>query len=222
MMYTSRSRQFAWSCTCRQSLAKRVFRTGLRHGQLRADLVGQLRMGGPAESRSPAQQGQAAVRLLRSPDEDDPAVPAYAYPESAARALGHAARYGTWQATPPGRVPDLEGLRPDRARELIAGLLADAPAGGWLPPDPAVELLGCYGVPLVDCITVTTEDTVIAAAARFGGPVALKADVPGLVRRRDARAVLCLTSRERMRSGAGSARCRRPSVTGWPALSSSR
>jgi hypothetical protein len=39
-------------------------------------------------------------------------------------------------------------------------------------------------------MTVTTEDTAIAAAARFGGPVALKADVPGLVRRRDASAVL--------------------------------
>jgi len=59
-----------------------------------------------------------------------------------------------------------------------------------LPPDPAVELLGCYGVPLVDCIIVTTEDTAVAAAARFGGPVAFKADVPGLVRRRDASAVL--------------------------------
>ena len=59
-----------------------------------------------------------------------------------------------------------------------------------MPPDPAVELLGCYGVPLVDCIIVTTEDTAVAAAARFGGPVAFKADVPGLVRRRDASAVL--------------------------------
>jgi acyl-CoA synthetase (NDP forming) len=38
-------------------------------------------------------------------------------------------------------------------------------------------------------MTVTTEETAIAAA-RFGGPVVLKADVPGLVRRRDARAVL--------------------------------
>jgi acyl-CoA synthetase (NDP forming)/GNAT superfamily N-acetyltransferase len=131
-----------------------------------------------------------AVRLLQNPNEDDRAVPAYAYPESAARALGHAARYGMWQATPPGRVPDLDGLHQDRARELIAGFLAGTPAGGWLPPDPAVELLGCYGVPLVDCMTVTTEDTAIAAAARFGGPVALKADVPGLVRRRDASAVL--------------------------------
>jgi acyl-CoA synthetase (NDP forming) len=36
-----------------------------------------------------------AVRLLPGPGEGSPAVPAYAYPESAARALGHAARYGT-------------------------------------------------------------------------------------------------------------------------------
>ena len=131
-----------------------------------------------------------AVRLLRSPNEDNPAVPAYAYPESAARAIGHAARYGTCQATPPGRVPDLDALRQDRAGELVDGFLASVPAGGWLPPDPTAELLGCYGVPLVDRIAVTTEDTVVTAAARFGGPVALKADVPGLVCRRDARAVL--------------------------------
>ena len=131
-----------------------------------------------------------AVRLLPGPGEDDPAVPAYAYPESAARALGHAARYGTWQATPPGRVPDLDGLRQDRARELVTGLLTDAPKGGWLPLDATAELLGCYGVPLADRVAVTTQDAAVAAAARFGGPVALKADVPGLVRRRDASAVL--------------------------------
>jgi acyl-CoA synthetase (NDP forming)/GNAT superfamily N-acetyltransferase len=131
-----------------------------------------------------------AVRLLPGPGEDDPAVPAYAYPESAARALGHAARYGMWRALPPGRVPDLDGLRQDRARELVTGLLTDAPKGGWLPLDATAELLGCYGVPLADRIAVTTQDAAVAAAARFAAPVALKADVPGLVRRRDASAVL--------------------------------
>ena len=50
--------------------------------------------------------------------------------------LGHAARYGTWRATPPGRVPDLEGLRQDRARELVADVLASPPRGGWLALDP--------------------------------------------------------------------------------------
>jgi ATP-grasp domain len=122
------------------------------------------------------------VRLLPGPGGNSPPVPAYAYAESAARALGHAARYGTWRAAPPGRVPDLEGLRQDRARELVAAVLADPPRGGWLALDPTVELLGCYGVPLADSTGVVTEDAAVAAAARFGGPVTLRADVPGLLR----------------------------------------
>ena len=46
-----------------------------------------------------------AVRLLPSPDEGSPLVPAYAYAESAARALGCAARYGTWRAIRPDTYP---------------------------------------------------------------------------------------------------------------------
>jgi acyl-CoA synthetase (NDP forming) len=132
-----------------------------------------------------------AVRLLPGPDGDSPAVPAYAYPESAARALGHAARYGTWRARPPGTVADIEGLRRDRAGDLVAGFLAAAPAGGWLPRAQTAELLGCYGLPLADSIVVATEDEAAAAAARFGRPVVLRADVTGLVvRRAGAGAVL--------------------------------
>jgi acyl-CoA synthetase (NDP forming)/GNAT superfamily N-acetyltransferase len=133
-----------------------------------------------------------AVRLLPAPDADTPGVPAYAYPESAARAVGHAARYGMWRATVPGTVPDLDGLRQDRARELVARFLADTPQGGWLPLDHTTDLLGCYGLPLADSITVHTADAAAAAAAQWGGgPVALKADVPDLVvRRKDAGAIL--------------------------------
>jgi acyl-CoA synthetase (NDP forming)/GNAT superfamily N-acetyltransferase len=122
------------------------------------------------------------VRLLSSPGEDSPDVPAYAYPESAARALGNAARYGMWLATPRGQVPDLEGLRQAQAKELADGFLADAPKGGWLSQEQTVALLGCYGVPMADHIAVTTEDAVAEAAARFGGPVALKADLRGVAR----------------------------------------
>ncbi len=142
------------------------------------------------------------VRLLPGPGEDSPAVPAYAYAESAARALGHAARYGTWRATLPGRVPDLEGLRQDRASDLVTGVLADPPRGGWLALDPTVELFSCYGVPLADSIGVTTEDAAVAAAARFGGPVALRADVPGLLRTSEAGDVLTeLHGADEVRSG---------------------
>ena len=130
------------------------------------------------------------VRLLRAPGADSRAVPAYGYAESAARALGHAARYGMWRAAPPGTVSRLDGLRPDRTRGLVAEFLAARPTGGWLPLDPTVELLACYGVPLADSIGVVTEDGAVAAAARFGGAVALRADVPGLVRARGAGALL--------------------------------
>ncbi len=130
------------------------------------------------------------VRLLPAPDGESAAVPAYAYPRSAAVALGHAARYGIWRASPPGQVPDLDGLRQDRARELVAGFLAEPSRGGWLPQDAAVELFGCYGVPLADSIEVATEDAAVAAAARFAGPVTLRADVPGLLRTSDARDIL--------------------------------
>jgi acyl-CoA synthetase (NDP forming)/GNAT superfamily N-acetyltransferase len=143
-----------------------------------------------------------AVRLLPGPGEDSTAVPAYAYPESAARALGHAARYGTWLATPPGNVPDLEGLHPERASELIAGFLAGAPAGGWLSRGPTVELLGCYGVPLAPGTAVTTEGAAIAAAERCGGPIALRADVPGLMRMSDiGTVVLSLDGADEVRRG---------------------
>ena len=99
-----------------------------------------------------------AVRLLPGPDEDSPAIPAYAYPESAARALGRAVRYGIWRATPLGRVPEFAGLRQDRAKELVTTFLADVPGGGWLPRNAAAELFACYGVPLVE-----------GSAARVGG-----------------------------------------------------
>jgi acyl-CoA synthetase (NDP forming)/GNAT superfamily N-acetyltransferase len=75
-------------------------------------------------------------------------LPAYAYPESAARALGHAARYRAWRAEPPGTVAPLPGLRPAQARALVTSFLERLPGGGWLPPETARELLGCYGLRL--------------------------------------------------------------------------
>jgi len=147
------------------------------------------------------------VRFLPGPDEGSPAVPSYAYAESAARALGHAARYGIWRASPPGHVPDLDGVRPDRARELVAGFLARPARGGWLPLPATAELLGCYGVPLADSTVAGTEDAAVAAAERFGVPVVLRADVPGLLRTSDAGDVLTgLRGADEVRRGFGSLR----------------
>jgi acyl-CoA synthetase (NDP forming)/GNAT superfamily N-acetyltransferase len=87
-----------------------------------------------------------------APDGRTPGVagrPAYAYPEDAARALGHAARYQAWRERRQGRIPELSGMRTPDARKLLATFLAGCPAGGWLPAATAAELLSCYQIPLV-------------------------------------------------------------------------
>jgi acyl-CoA synthetase (NDP forming)/GNAT superfamily N-acetyltransferase len=125
-----------------------------------------------------------AVRLLPGPDEDSPAIPGYAYPESAARALGRAVRYGIWRATAPGHVPDFAGLRPERAKELVTAFLADVPEGGWLPRNAAAELFGCYGVPLAEGAAapvggVGVEVTVSVLQEQVFGPLVLFGLAPG-------------------------------------------
>jgi acyl-CoA synthetase (NDP forming) len=116
-------------------------------------------------------------------------VPAYAYPESAARALGQAAVYGTWLATPAGVVPELGRIRAADARALIGAFLGRLPGGGWLPPAEAGELLRCYGIPLAETRMAADSGAAARAAAELGCPVVIKADVPGLLHKSDAGAV---------------------------------
>ena len=140
-----------------------------------------------------------AVRLLPGASGT---VPAYTYPRSAARALAHAASYGTWRARAPGQIPVFADLRPDDARALISGFLGHSPAGGWLAPALTAGLLACYGIAQVSTESVTSEEAAVDAAARLGGPVVLKADVPGLVHKSEAGAVqLELHGAEEVRAG---------------------
>ncbi len=116
-------------------------------------------------------------------------VPVYGYPESAARALGHAAKYRNWREQPPGQIPYLGGVRATDARAQLGRFLASHPSGGWLPPAAVTDLLQCYQIPLVDTRLAADEQAAVAAAAELGGPVVLKADVPGLVHKTEAGAV---------------------------------
>jgi acyl-CoA synthetase (NDP forming)/GNAT superfamily N-acetyltransferase len=132
-----------------------------------------------------------AVRLLPgdggSPDHG--AVPAYAYPEAAARALARSARYGAWRTQPPGTTPELAGLRVADARSIIDSFLARMPGGGWLSADEADALMRCYGIPMVEFRRADDADAAVEVAAALGGHVVLKADVPGLLHKSTAGAV---------------------------------
>ncbi|HET7017173.1 MAG TPA: GNAT family N-acetyltransferase [Streptosporangiaceae bacterium] len=117
------------------------------------------------------------------------AVPSFAYPEGAVKALSHAARYGAWRRRDYGQVPALPEVRGDEARGLVADFLRANPEGGWLSAASVGRLLDCYQIPQVTTVLASTEQEVVAAASSMGGPVVLKAQVEGLVHKTEAGAV---------------------------------
>ena len=129
-----------------------------------------------------------AVRLLPG-GEAGPAVPAYASPEAAARALARAARYGTRLSRPPGTVPEFADVRAGQARSIVASFLTRMPGGGWLSAEEADGLLRCYGLPMVEFRRAADADAAVEAAAALGGHVVIKVDVPGLLHKAAAGAV---------------------------------
>ncbi|MGW3106270.1 bifunctional acetate--CoA ligase family protein/GNAT family N-acetyltransferase [Streptomyces sp. NPDC001100] len=93
-------------------------------------------------------------------------VPTYAFPESAAISLGHAAAYQAWRSTPAGVIPDLPGVDTDQARSLIAGC-----APGAVPPQVAAELLDAYGISVRDTHSPGPDAFLSVRADPVFGPV---------------------------------------------------
>ena len=116
----------------------------------------------------------------------DGQIPAYGYPEAAAGAMARAARYGAWLTEPRGQVPSLPDVRTEDARTLMRDFFHATLGGGWMPPDQTAELLRCYDIPLAELTPARSEDEAVRAFETVGGPVVLKADVPGLLHKTDA------------------------------------
>jgi len=130
-----------------------------------------------------------AIQLLRADEAGGTSVPAYSYPEAAARALAQAARYGSWRSRPAATVPELPGVRAADARSIVTAFLARMPGGGWLSAEEADHLLRCYGIPMVDFRRAGDADAAVDAATDLGGHVVIKADVPGQLHKSAAGAV---------------------------------
>jgi acyl-CoA synthetase (NDP forming)/GNAT superfamily N-acetyltransferase len=93
-----------------------------------------------------------------------PVAPYYAFPESAAHALGAAARYVAWRERPWGNPPVLADLDVAAARAIVTDALAALPDGCWLDAQTAAALLATHGVHVVQTATHEAQTTQTAMA----------------------------------------------------------
>ncbi|GEA85212.1 bifunctional acetate--CoA ligase family protein/GNAT family N-acetyltransferase [Cellulomonas gelida] len=123
---------------------------------------------------------------LTAPDLDGVprTVPAYATPEDAALALGHAARYATWRTRDHGRPLHPDGTDLRGAARLVRDWLAGQ-SQVVLSAEQSGRLLASVGVHVLPSAPVHDADEAVAAARAIGYPVALKTTAPALRHRAD-------------------------------------
>jgi acetyl coenzyme A synthetase (ADP forming)-like protein len=102
----------------------------------------------------------------------------YTYPESAARALGLAARRAAWLRRPAAEAPLLDRIDQGAAAAIVARALADVD-DAWLEPADLRALLTAYGLPLVAARVAADAEAAVAAAREIGFPVVVKTAEPG-------------------------------------------
>ncbi len=109
-------------------------------------------------------------------------VPAYTFPESAARALAAMVRYRRWLERP---VEEPRHFPVDEARATHIVRRALKAGRRRLTEFEALDLLEAYGIPVIPHRLATTHADARAAAEAYGYPVVLKAVSPGLVHKTD-------------------------------------
>lgn len=109
-------------------------------------------------------------------------VPAYVFPEAAARALAALRRQAEWCARPVATPPTLTVDR-DRARAAMRPTLEAG--GGKLPELAALELLEAYGLRVAPARLARDARDAVQAAEAVGYPVVIKAVSPQIVHKTD-------------------------------------
>jgi acetate---CoA ligase (ADP-forming) len=101
-------------------------------------------------------------------------IPSYTFPESAARALGHAVQRAAWLRRPRGEVPVFSDIQLPAAQAIVEGALAREEQP-WLRPDETRTLLGAFGIAVPAEVFARSADEAAEAFHQLGGePVAIK------------------------------------------------
>jgi acetate---CoA ligase (ADP-forming) len=126
-------------------------------------------------------------------------VPAYIFPESAARALAAMYRHRRWLERPAGTIRDF-----DVDRDTVRDLVAEARDAGadYLERNATLAILDAYGVPTLRAGAATSAEGAVEAARQLGLPVVLKIDSPDVVHKTDVGGVLLdLRTEDDVRAG---------------------
>ena len=116
----------------------------------------------------------AAVASGEPPSTGRGSVPTYGTPERAVAALAHATRYGAWRNRAAGAMVRPDGIDGARARRLVDRWRAAEPTEHELPVDRRVELLACYGIPVVEYRVARSVAEAVTGAGDIGYPVVVK------------------------------------------------
>lgn len=109
-------------------------------------------------------------------------IPAYMFPESAARALAAMDRYRRWRDRPVGEVVEYD-LDRARVESVVEG--ARAQERVRLTGGEVAEVFEACGVPFAPGRLATTPEEAVEAAGRLGYPVALKVESAEIVHKSD-------------------------------------
>jgi acyl-CoA synthetase (NDP forming) len=117
---------------------------------------------------------------------------------NAARAIGHAGRYGRWRRTRPLSAPT-HAVDAERRAAALA-LLPPAGSGG-ISESASKDLLRLYGIPVPAGGLATTVEEALALAHKAGYPVALKIEADDIHHKTEAGGVaLGIASDEQLRA----------------------
>jgi acetyl coenzyme A synthetase (ADP forming)-like protein len=142
-----------------------------------------------ADSRKPVLACTITATVPAAPlPAGDERIPAYMFPENAARALGRAVSYAAWRAEPPALFRTFDDVRIHDAKALCQDI-ANARGDAWLTSEELAKLLKAVGLSMLPCGYVHREDDAVRMASELGFPVALKLDSPDVLHKTDVGAV---------------------------------
>jgi acetate---CoA ligase (ADP-forming) len=129
------------------------------------------------------------------------AVASFAYPESAARALGLAAARAEWLRRPVGSIPPALEAQAAEARWIVDEALAEREET-WLDAGATRDLLTAYGIPVVPERVAQSADEAVAAALELGLPAVLKTVAAGAHKTEEGGVALDLRDEPQVRAAA--------------------